>query len=119
MRGGIDYVEPVYLDKIKHNHIYATLLLGIVLRFAVAANVVAHVIPIFLTAFLGYKIAGYITTLSEHKYPKHGYAVNFLIFGGLNERFVVWIGHTLDVLWEFLTDLVITAFAYMCANIIK
>ncbi|KAI1722995.1 hypothetical protein Ddc_07184 [Ditylenchus destructor] len=113
----IDYVEPVYCELVSRNRLFIALLLGILFRIAVALQWTNHLTLSFAIIFLTYEMF-FALPHKSLKYPKHGYAVNFLMVAGLNEQFVIYLGLFLDLLWEFFVDLTIIAFSYICLQIV-
>jgi hypothetical protein len=50
-------------------------------------------------------------------YPIHGYLVNFLLMGGLNEHVVVVLGHCIDLLWNYAMDLFVCVLSFLATTV--
>uniref|UniRef100_A0A915DV22 Uncharacterized protein n=1 Tax=Ditylenchus dipsaci TaxID=166011 RepID=A0A915DV22_9BILA len=112
----INYVEPVYFESINRNRFFIALFLGLVFHIVVHFAWTDRVALTFATILFAYEMLA--LPQKSLKYPKHGYLVNFLLVGGLNERLVVYVGIFIDLLWDFLVDLTIVAFSYLSVQLL-
>jgi len=113
---GINYVEPVYFEFVNRNRFFICLLLGVIFHFVVFFQWTDRVALTFAAIFFAHEM--FVLPQKSLKYPKHGYIVNFLLVGGLNERLVIYLGLFIDLVWDFLVDLTIVAFSYLSLQLL-
>ncbi|KAE9556220.1 hypothetical protein FO519_000559 [Halicephalobus sp. NKZ332] len=97
-----DYVEPEYWIGIDYIRAQAFLIIGILLHVLSSAGVLKNGFLVWLIGFFTFHTIHFL--YSKQKYPKHGYVVNFLLAGGMNEALVRYAGLFVDTAWVALLD---------------
>lgn len=127
----LDYVEPNYWVAVDSIRIQLLVTFGMFILGnikAVYGFVFSGIIHFFLND-LGYMNNGlliwvvlcitYYTLKCKfqvEKYPKHGYMVNFLLAGGINEKLVRYTGFVIDNLSNVVVDMCIMTLGIITAN---
>uniref|UniRef100_A0A914C2L5 Uncharacterized protein n=1 Tax=Acrobeloides nanus TaxID=290746 RepID=A0A914C2L5_9BILA len=84
--------------------------MGVFLRALLGFGILTNVVWPWFLACATYEM--FVFHQKNVRYPKHGYAVNFLLCGGLKEELVIIVGFLIDILWEIMLDSMIVAFTF-------
>uniref|UniRef100_A0A7E4ZPZ4 Pecanex-like protein n=1 Tax=Panagrellus redivivus TaxID=6233 RepID=A0A7E4ZPZ4_PANRE len=106
----ITCVPPNYAEKIEALHLQVVSFIGAIFALLNITGVITTIVPTWLTVILVYHLCR--LTQSE-KFPKHGYAVNFLLAGGIDERLVRYGGFVLDAGTAALIDSIVMTFSFV------
>lgn len=111
--------RPMYKSNYNRNafrfRFLSLLMLGIIFRVLLEFQLFQTFITPFAVCFAFYELI--VLTRKWITYPNGGYLENFLLLAGLNNRFVMVFSLISELVYDFITDFLVSSFSFLLTYI--